>query len=234
MKNQIQTLLISFFVFCASAPMARAESEPLGVNVSHSVVFKKPIVIPFQTLTPVKDSTALQAMIEKSGHRDLGNLLAITIVEGEVIRATQMFSRLNEGNGADFDLVSKKRERNLPMGMSEEDVSYCVFYINASKLQRDEIRQQYVFMPKSELLPYTEPATTMKSININFGTVTEQSYGMFVELKPSERPNEFTIRGRSREIPMFDCFRYASKNRGLRAQDFVQILGSENIEFRTK
>ncbi len=250
MKNQFKLLLSSLVLLSGAVSAAQNQDQNqdqnqaqkkvvvrdkmFGGSMQSVAVFKKPLRIPFESLKSESDVEKLRSDIEQSGGSRRDVLLTLTIMDGDVVRATDFYSRLNDKVRDDLDLVSKRRELSMPMGESDEDLSYCIVTINASGLERDDKNRQFLFQPQKETIPFREPFSTPKFVKVHPATFTEQPFGMFRELAPHERPSPITHVGRSQEIPLFTCYRFATGNSGLREKDFIQIFGADNIELRNK
>lgn len=214
---------------------ASRTEELLGAEMKQIVKFTKPLSIAFSDLKATESIPDLHRYIETARSENRYRPLSVVVVGGEVVQVTDTFGGWKLNVRSLFDLVMEKTKPSVlarphVLG-TNEDVSFCVIDINTAKLERDEANQRYTYSVNEEMWPYPN-STQKEKFRVNGATVTEEVYGMYVELAPKDRPNEFTHHRRSDEIPSFRCFREAADNRGLRLKDFLQVMSPQGVQVR--
>ena len=218
--------VVSFVFLLFTAPvLATAQNEdsaldkPLGDKMMQEFVFKAPLVVPFALV-----STEIAQRIESpSPHY---HHFSVVFTMGRAIRVADVFAE----DRLKFDYQSSDKlsgEEWTPT--KTPDISFCAVTL---KLTGAKNHEGYLVEISRPILPYIKSRKEPRGIN--FGAVTSETFGGYIELYPWERPNVQTGAGIAGEMPMIECHRHAQDNRGIRARDFIKVLGEDKVEMRAR
>lgn len=197
------------------------DAELFGASGSQIVRLTKSFYVRDEMLKLVKNGDDLRELIEEARSQATPDLIALTLIDGELVAAADPLAFKSWGQLVAMSFANAYRARlHSQQDAATRDFCFCVFFIKAGRLQRDEGQKQYVFSANQELIPRSHGADQPAYRAVLGAGLVEETF------------STMSSDGSASDIPLVKCFRRWPKAKGLSTEEFIEAIGRNHVEVR--